>query len=662
MKKKFLSILLITIGLLLVSCSQPTASPTQTHPPEEPDATVETAIPNPTQEPSAIFEGGPCPFSVAAGQKVECGHVVVPEDHNIPDGPTIRLAVVVFKDQTDEHLPDPVIFLAGGPGEKIVANAPAVAQAFASVYPNRDLIIFDQRGVGLSEPALECPEVVEASFDLLDEPDQSVAMQVVFEAVMDCRDRLVNEGHNLSAYNTAQNAADVNAIRAALGYEVLNLLGGSYGSLLAQAVMRDHPKMIRSVVMESVLPLEKSIFVDSTATVPEAILRLIESCNADESCDSAYPDLLDVLFEVIDRLNEEPVSITITDPLDGQRYDALLSGDMVLGNLNVVLYLTPTIPVVPQAIYDVYNRDYDLMTRLTGLRFIFSDATSRGMMYSVICTEDLVGRTQDEIIDIQNTLPEQFAGSVDPGTQSEYSIFAMCENWPVEQAETWVKEPLVSDIPTLLLAGELDPVTPPEYAELVAGYLSSSTYYMIPGAGHTGDINDCAQDIISSFFDDPSKVPGASCLASMPGLVFEVPGESAEVTMKPYSNGELGLSCVVPDGWDEIEPGIFSRPGSVLNAAAMQVAVVPLSIEEVLDALTQNYALDEIPESTGERQANDLVWSLYDVEAQDAPRDIALAESDGMTLVVIVRSPADEQDALFEAVFLPIVDAMVTLE
>jgi hypothetical protein len=132
--------------------------------------------------------------------------------------------------------------------------------------------------------------------------------------------------------------------------------------------------------------------------------------------------------------------------------------------------------------------------------------------------------------------------------------------------------------------------------------------------------------------------------------------------MKPYSNGELGLSCVVPDGWDEIEPGIFSRPGSVLNAAAMQVAVVPLSIEEVLDALTQNYALDEIPESTGERQANDLVWSLYDVEAQDAPRDIALAESDGMTLVVIVRSPADEQDALFEAVFLPIVDAMVTLE
>jgi len=258
--KVFSLLVLLTMLFGLTACSigttpEPTKAATPTVVAPEPTATVE-----PTQEPVATFEEAPCPFEVPEGAMVECGFVVVPEDHSDPTGPTIRLAVAVLKDQSGEHQPDPVMLLTGGPGEKTVANGPALAPVLAPIHPNRDLILFDQRGVGLSEPALECPEFVQALFDLLDEPDPNVALQARFDALMACRDRLMSEGHNLSAYNTVQNAADVDAIRVALGYDQVNLYGGSYGSLLAQATMRDHPEGIRSVAINSVLPLEKSLF------------------------------------------------------------------------------------------------------------------------------------------------------------------------------------------------------------------------------------------------------------------------------------------------------------------------------------------------------------------------------------------------------------------
>ena len=638
--------------------------------------TVDNAMAEPPVEPRQeyvpTFEQAPCPFNVPAGAPVECGFVVVPEDHNDPDGPTIRLASVIIKDQSGDHQPDPVILLAGGPGEKTVATAPALAQLLAPIHPNRDLILFDQRGVGLSEPALECPEVVQVVFDLLDEPDPDVAQQTVFDAVMACRDRLVSEGHNLSAYNTTQNASDVSAIRIALGYEQINLWGGSYGSLLAQAVMRDHPENIRSAAIISVLPLETSFFVEASATTANAVMRLLDACAADEACNSAYPNLQEALFEVIDQLNEEPVPITVMNPLDGQSYDAILTGDGVLGNLVTFLYFTQIIPVLPQAIHDVHNEDYGLMTQLSSTILALLELTSRGMMLSVMCTDDLIDRTPEDLLNIMAALPRQLVGSADPEFEIEYGIFGVCENWPVEEADPWVKEPLVSDIPTLALSGEFDPVTPPEYGQLAASYLSNSFFFELPGIGH--DIlvaSECARSIIGDFFADPTQAPDASCIAEMPGVAFDLPVEDTEVVLEPYTDEELGISGVAPTGWTEVQPGIFARANTALDTAVFQVAVEPtMSAEELLDAITEGYGLEERPESTGERQADSpstgsghrLTWSLYAFEVQGLPWDLALAESEGLTLIVILQSPADERDVLREAVFLPIVDALVPLE
>jgi pimeloyl-ACP methyl ester carboxylesterase len=627
-----------------------------------------TIEPTPTEEPPAepvaTFEEAPCPFDVPEGAPVECGFVVVPEDHNDPAGPTIRLAVVIVKDQSENHQPDPVILLSGGPGEKTVYNTAALAQLLAPVHPNRDLIIFDQRGAGLSEPALECPEVVQAVFDLLDEPDPDVALQAMFDAVMVCRDRLVSEGYNLAAYNTVQNAADVDAIRIALGYDQVNLWGGSYGSLLAQATMRDHPQGIRSVAIVSILPLEKSLFVEGSTTTADAVVRLLDACAADEACNSAYPDLQEALFEVIDQLNEEPVPITVTDPSDGQSYDSILTGDEVLGNLVTFLYFTQIIPVLPQAIYDVYNGNYELMTQLSSIRLSLLGLTSRGMMFSVLCTDDLIGRTPEDLLNVMAALPRQLVGSTDPEMAIEYGMFGICKNWLVEEADPWVKEPLVSDIPTLVLSGEFDPVTPPEYGQLVASYLSNSYFFELPGIGH--DIlgaSECARSITGDFIADPTQPPDASCIAQMKGIAFDLPREAEEIVLEPVTWEDSGISGLVPAGWsDELLPRNYRRGLTALDPTTLVQDAVPMTADELFDLLTMQLGLDPELESVASVESDSLVWDLYSFEYQSYRADLALAEGGGKAYFVLFITPPDERDALYETVFLPVVDALAPLK
>ncbi len=671
------ALLCVVLLLGLVGCgeraaSAPTATatapapsvvPTETVPQPTPTATATvapSAMPQPATEPSADFEEAPCPFTVPPGVAVDCGYVVVPEDHARTDGPTIKLSVAVFRDTSDERQPDPLVLLSGGPGEKTVERALNIAQFLARFAPNRDLVIYDQRGVGLSEPALDCPEVLEVAFGLLDESDPEVAMVAGFEAVVACHDRLVADGHDLAVYTTAQSAADVDAIRRVLGYDKVNLYGASYGSFLAQATMRDYPEGIRSVILESVWPLEVSFFAESSERIARTALQLLEDCEADEGCANAYPDVKSVLFDVIDGLNAEPVPITVTNPLDGQSYPAVLSGDGVYGILVSTLYQTQLIPALPQAIYDVSNGDYGLMTQLSGARLMLFDLVTRGVQYSVICVEDLVGRTREEVLARVAALPTQLQGRVDPEQAIDYGIFGICEKWTSGEADPSFKEPLVSDIPTLLMAGEYDGITPPEYARQVADRLSNSTMFEVPAAGHDGEtLSDCAVGIIVGFIDDPEATLEASCIEQIPAMAFDLPTEPVEIVLEPYESEALGIRGVVPAGWTEPSPGIFARASSALDPVAMQLVLVAKSAEDLLAIVATQFGLDQSPARVDQREANGLAWNLYEFDAQGVHRFLALAEADGQTLIVVMRYDADERDALHEDVFIPVVDALV---
>jgi len=653
----------IVLLAALAACARNTPeSPTQLQP-EFPMPTTTIDESEEVLEPVASFESAPCPFDVPEGAPVECGFVVVPEDHNDPEGSTIRLATAILRDQSEAHQPDPVILLAGGPGERIVANALALAPTLAPLHPNRDLIVFDQRGVGFYEPALECPEFVGVMFDVLNEADADVVAESVFDSFMACRDHLVDEGHNLSVYTTAQNAADVNAIRTTLGYDQINLFGGSYGSLLAQATMRDFPDNLRSVAFNSTLPLEKSLYVDATTTFANAIMRLLDSCAADEACNSAYPDLQTVLFEVIDQLNAEPIPFTVTNPTDGQSYDALLTGDAVRGNLGTFLYISQIIPVLPQAIYDVHNGDIELMTQLSSTRLALLDLVSRGMMQSVMCNADLVGKTPEDLLNITAELPKQLVSSADLEFTIEHGFFGICENWPVPVADATAKEPLISDIPTLVLEGEFDPVTPPEYGELVAGYLSNGYYFEFPGLGHDVMSNSCARELVGTFINDPTQAPDATCISEMPGVTFDIPSEAIELVLEPFVDEERGFSGLIPAGWEELAPANLARSNSALDPTYFVLEASDSSAEDLFAALIGQLGLAPAPDPIATSEIGSFIWDLYSFERPGGNvADLAIAgDSEGAYFVYLVSAP-DEHDDLFGRLFLPAVEAMAPLD
>jgi pimeloyl-ACP methyl ester carboxylesterase len=644
---------LLSVSLLLGACEA--TIPTEASP------TPRVAEQNPTKQYGA-FESKECWFDVPENLSIECGYIAVPEDHFSPNENTLRLAVVILHDQSEGHQPDPVVLLAGGPGERVAANAYELSQVIAPLHPNRDLVIFDQRGVGLSEPALECPEFLDALLDNLDQADNDQVVKQQFESLMACRDRYVTEGINLSAYNTRQSAADVEVLRVALGYEQINLYGASYGSQLAQAVMRDYPGHIRSVAMNSVLPTEKSIFLDTSFTASNAILDLLNACKEDQACVASYPRLQQELFDVVEALNLNPIPMTLTNPLSGEQYEALLTGDSVVGNLFTFLYISRIIPVLPQAIHNVYEGDYSLMQQLSSTRLALLDELSRGTMLSVLCRDDLIGRTPQDQLDIRASLPDPLVSDIADQDLIEYGAFGLCDHWPVKQDEPWVKAPVLSNIPTLLLAGEFDPITPPSYAQLVAENLENATIIELPGMGHDVLSSPCAQSIAGAFIENPIEPLATACVSDMREIAFDLPSGEIELVLIPFKDEARGFRGLVPEGWQELAPANLARKQTALDPAYFVLEGTSGTQSELLNDLFTQLGLDQLQVPELETQLGAFIWTFFTFDRGEAVVDIALTEQDGKAYFVLLISPLDEYEELYNGLFLPAVEAMAPLD
>jgi hypothetical protein len=223
-------------------------------------------------------------------------------------------------------------------------------------------------------------------------------------------------------------------------------------------------------------------------------------------------------------------------------------------------------------------------------------------------------------------------------------------------------EPVRSGIPTLVLAGEYDPITPPAWGQQVMDSLENSYFVQFPGQGHgPGLQNGCAQRVILEFFDDPTTQPEAACVADMSAPAFSVTEEpSADITLEPFTNDTFGISGVVPAGWDEAAPGVYRRGESALDPVALiQQAAPGTDAQTLLTTLQSQLRLEAMPDSAGTRAGNGLTWMLYELEIQGIAVDVALAEGDGTSYLVLMQYPADEREALYASVFLPAVDALI---
>jgi len=514
---------------LLSACARPVAeapavqqvAPTvaaPTSPP--PTATAAPVVPSPTPTeitPATAFRKSACGFRRPARAELTCGELTVPEDRRDPAGRTIKLKVAIFKSRSADPAPDPIVYLDGGPGSHTLDSlADAYEQLVDPFLDERDYIVFDQRGTGYSKPALNCPEMVKEDLAVLkrgyriaEDGPKSIA------AALACHDRLVEEGVNLAAFTSAENAADLNDLRLALGYDRWNLFGISYGTRLALTTMRDFPEGLRSVILDSTYPLQAS-GADVPASAQRAFDKLWERCAADPACEAAYPNLKDIFNRTVERLNAEPVTMEVAVP--GGKHTVTLTGDMLPGLLFQALYITELIPLLPGMIYAAHGgTDYELWARLALIVTTLGERVSLGMYYSVQCGEEVRFSTREELVAADAAFPEQRDAFDQEG------MWTVCSTWQARPANPIENQPVASDIPTLVLAGEYDPITPPAFGEKAAATLSQSSFFTFPGMGHGVSISHpCPLSITLEFLGNPEAKPDAGCIAEMQAPPFMV--------------------------------------------------------------------------------------------------------------------------------------------
>jgi pimeloyl-ACP methyl ester carboxylesterase len=486
-------------------------------PPETPMPFPTASVPTTTYTP--LFEPAPCRFAVPEGYSPQCGYLVVPEDRRLPNSPLIRLHVAIFKSWSDSPAPDPVIHLAGGPGSASLQIAWYYFNAGLNRFlESRDYIIFDQRGTGFSLPALHCPERDDLTVTLLTQQvSDEEAQALEIDAYTRCRDRLIGQGINLAAYNSAASAADVNDLRIALGYEQINLYGVSYGTRLALTVMRDYPTAIRSVILDSPYPPQVNLYTEWGGNAERAFNLLFDSCNADLACNTTYPNLREVFYQLVDQLRDNPILVTVNDPFGGGTYQVLVDDDLLIDVLFGGMYRRDVIPGLPALIYETYNGNYTRLARRLGL--LFERTASAGMRNSVQCNEEIAFSSYQDVLTANADLQPQLR---DHYNRYFETLFAVCDLWGAGQAAPIENQPVASDIPTLILAGQYDPITPPAWGQLASATLSRAWYAEFPGVGHwTMRSAACPLTVGLTFLNNPSVPPDLSCISSMAPLSFE---------------------------------------------------------------------------------------------------------------------------------------------
>jgi pimeloyl-ACP methyl ester carboxylesterase len=499
-KSQYFLLLSVVILITLISCSYAGSKPSPTF----------TSAP-------ARFEKAECMVATALiNYKIECGYLVVPEDRAQSDSRLIKLAVAIVRSSNAHPDPDPVVFLGGGPGGNTLDGLFSFSSGFSDILSNRDLIIFDQRGVGYSLPSLNCLEVENQHYqDLTQNLSQEELQQHNLQSTKACHDRLVEEGINLAAYTSVNNAADVNDLLIALGYTEWNLYGVSYGTRLALTVMRYFPKGVRSVVLDSVYPPQVDGYGEMAVNAERAFNLLFKRCAEDSKCNMAYPELKTIFYDTVAQLDTNPTTLNLVRSKTGQRYDVIITGDRLIDLTFHLLHQTDALPYLPKLIYDLHegrsgNLDVSMIQSIEGIIFSI-DYLSEGMDYSVQCGEEESFSSAKIMATVSATALPRLQTAI-----NQYSIFPICALWGAKKAAAIENQPVVSDIPTLILEGDNDPITPPAWGQLAGKTLRNSHYFEFRWVGHmvfgAGIWGNCSKSMVNAFLTQPNTAPDAGCL------------------------------------------------------------------------------------------------------------------------------------------------------
>ena len=610
------------------------------------------------RDPKSSVDFDDCDFDVPAGVDMQCGTLEVPADREDPDGGEVELAFGIVRSDAPDLAADPVVYLSGGPGQSTLE---LVSQGFAQLYEpltaNRDLVLLDQRGTGLSEPSLACDEYTECALESLgsDLSDEELEAEAL-DALDECHERLADDGVDFADYNSAASAADLEDLRVALEYDEWNLYGISYGTRLAQQAMRDHPDGIRSVVLDASYPADADLYAEMPGNAERAMEALFTTCADDPACAAAYPDLGRTFRDLVGRLNAAPAPITVVDATTGERIDDDLDGDDLVGFLFDSLYSTELVPQLPEIITAAAAGEFGSIGLLVGAQSQSLDFQAIGQQLAVQCNEEVSFGSRDAVAAAAAEHP-LVEGYFESGPSSGSGIFDVCETWDAGEADAEANEKLTSDIPTLVLAGDLDPITPPRWGEQIAADLSEAFYVQFPFTGH-GSLpsHECAVDITEDFLDQPGSEPATDCVAGITVPAFTP--EGVQVEMTPFESDELGLAGLRPEGWVEALPGVWQE--SVLTSLVQQV-LPDMTADELLEQLSQQFAPGQPLVPVGEIPTEAGTWQLYQLDDLGQSAEIALVDGpDGLLIIQLLTSPSF-RDVHREQIFLPAVEALAPL-
>jgi len=599
---------------------------------------------SPSYEP--LFESTSCAFDIPAQARVTCGFVTVPEDRNGSLMDTIQIAVAVYHSDNATPQPDPFLYIQGGPGQLAIDWSVRVYEPIIKpLLGDRDFVIFDPRGVGYSKPSLNCDEIKHTYIsDVQGKLPADQKSSYYQGAILTCKNHFEQLGVDPAMYTSANIAADARDVLTALGYQQANLYGVSYGTRIAQLMMREYPENVRSTILDSVVPVESQLLKPDTNTEQDLLLHLLfEDCKADPACASAYPDLESVYNETIKMLDAQPARITMTINKD-KTLDQSINGVWFRNTTLWALRSPQTMAAIPGFIYRTHTGDYSDLTFAAALPVITFDSISTGMYVSMNC--------HDQVFAI-------------PTEGLDATIYDLCTLWGVTSPIPGENDPVNSDIPTLIFAGKYDSVTPPSFAHQLTAHLSHSYLAEIPNQGHapsTSGISDCSSKVILSFVGNPSGVPDVGCVNESNKIKFVVPYDgSTPLSLEPVMVSDYQVRTVIPTGWTEAGFGFYSRYGKIVDITQIGVQSAAVPEAQWVSWLFTNFqgtqGLDSPAVKYDQHNTNGLAWTIYRTSSNGNPIDIAFAKSGSQTLMVLLFSYQDEHDALYDHLFLPVIDS-----
>ncbi|MDR7100249.1 pimeloyl-ACP methyl ester carboxylesterase [Lysobacter niabensis] len=440
--------------------------------------------------------------------EAQCASFPVAENPAQPDGRRIALNIAWLPaDNKGGGTPDPVFFLAGGPGQAATDYASAIDMALNEVRRQRDIVLIDQRGTGKSNP-LDCRDAKGAPLPLDDTavPDEAALSAYVGQCLKSLQGRA-----DPRFYTTGEAIADLDAVRAALGVEKINVMGGSYGTRVAQQYAMHYPQHTRSVVLDGVAPNRLVVGGEFAQRLDEALRKQDAQCAKLPACKARFAgasggDLIARLHALKARLAATPVQVRYHDPDSNALKQDTLTADTLIGLVHGVSYVPQLSSLLPLVVSEAEQGRYE---SLMAIAKVWSgqvgDQLNRGMQWSVVCAED-APRYRPDPADADTVL----------GPDMARMFFAACPQWPRGKAAADFTAPFKSDLPVLVISGELDPVTPPVYGEEVVKNLRHGRHLVLRGQGHGGMGVGCMPKLLGRFFETTdAKALDATCLDSL---------------------------------------------------------------------------------------------------------------------------------------------------